>query len=185
MDMRILKAKTFHVSGKVVDPSGKAVAGGRGGGGGGMGGPGVMLTLSPADGEFLGFLGRNMAGVRDAGGEFEFPNVRPGTYILSADRRTGPNEPRSGARVVVTVGDKTNIDDLVVQMVAGSDVTGTVRQEGQATLTADNLRVMLQPQSGMRFGNMPGTVKDGTFKLDNMLPDKYTVTLTGARRTLI
>jgi hypothetical protein len=70
-------------------------------------------------------------------------------------------------------------------MVAGSDVSGTVRQEGQASLTADNLRVMMQPQSGMRFGNTPGTVKDGAFKLENMLPDKYTITVTGQTDTYL
>jgi protocatechuate 3,4-dioxygenase beta subunit len=163
VDLRLRKARTYRVSGKVNDVSGKP-------------GQNVMVMLMPAAQETMGFMGRNSGPVRNAEGTFDIGGVVPGTYMLIAQRMGGPNE-RSIGRQEISVSN-ANVEGVVVNMTTGFEVTGTVRVEGKTKLSTESLRVMLEPQSSgfIPMGSPPGTVTaEGTFKLENIAAERYRV----------
>jgi hypothetical protein len=119
-----------------------------------------------------------MSPVRTADGSFEFNGVLPGAYSLVADRQSGPGEPRYGAHVDLTVGDQ-NVEGVVVQLVPGADLAGSVRLEGNQKASVENMHVGLQTLTPVSYANLGAPLKaDGRFVIDGVLPDRYRVNVT-------
>ena len=173
IDLRMIKARTYRVSGKIVDPVRTATAERSGGGGN----SGVMLMLSASGSDAMSYVGRNVSPTRSGDGGFEFDGILPGAYTLTADRRLGAAEAHYGAHVDITVGDQ-NVDGVIVQLVPGADLGGGIRVDGNRKVSVDNLRINLQTLTPISYANFTGQVKpDGRFVIEGVLPDKYRVNI--------
>ena len=112
-------------------------------------------------------------------GEFQIPNVAPGSYELTA---TGQVEGGAVfARVPVDVGDAP-IARIDVALSPVPSLSGTISVEGDAKLQPGQARVAFQPldrRAGM-FQASPAEVKsDGTFTINSVLPGRWRMFVTG------
>jgi hypothetical protein len=159
MDIRVRKARAFRVRGKLIDPaSGTAPSS-------------ANVVLLPKDGPSLGPPPNAM--VRD--GVFDFEGVLPNVYVLQAVR--APSQSPRTARQIVTVGD-ADVDDLVLQLGPGAEITGTIAIEGAGPQPQLQPRpnVQLIPMDGTGgAGSNPQVTDDGTFAIHNIMPAVYRV----------
>jgi hypothetical protein len=110
IDVTMTRSPTARVSGRIYNSSGQPSGAGR-------------VELRPTARSFSA-VGLQVGARLRPDGEFEFPNVAPGEYVVIADRGRPKSsmEDEFGATVVnVTDGD---VSTVVVQMSAGSSVTG-------------------------------------------------------------
>ena len=113
-------------------------------------------------------------------GIFEFRGVAPGSYFVIAQvNLPGKN---FAARTAIQVG-SSNIEGISLTVRGGVPVNGRVRVEGETTASLAGLRVMLQPAEagGIVFGPFPTqqVKEDGSFQLDDVGADRYTVSVNG------
>jgi hypothetical protein len=167
IEIRMRKARAFRVRGKLVDLAGGAAP------------ANANVVLVPQDAAGLAGSTPN-AMVRD--GIFVFATVLPGAYILESL----PGRASSGmARQPVTVGN-ADVDDLVVQLGPGAEITGTISIDGppqppqppQPGTPGTNPRptVSLMAAEGVRGAfQQPQTNDDGTFAIHNIMPGTYQV----------
>ena len=161
MDFRLKRHAAVTISGKISGmPEGQFTA----------------INLVPLD-ESLGQLGRMAPRFAPAqGNRFVTTGVLPGTYELRADYRGGgkTNEMLFG-RLRVEVGNE-DVKDLELVMSPGGEVTGSLRVEGDPLPNGYLMRVSLRGVDGMGFaqGQME---KDNTFRISNVAPGKYVVTM--------
>lgn len=136
----------------------------------------VMVTSRDPD----EFMPRRTVAVRPAKPTFEV-RLPPGSYNLTAYYND------SGAMVSgiaqVDVGE-SDIDNVVIDPHPGVDVSGRVRIEGAADLSAlaqSNVRVQVYAKdNGILFGVQPGRMNDdGTFTLKNIGPQAFNVNVIG------
>jgi hypothetical protein len=162
IEIRLRKARAFRVRGKLVDLAGAAAP------------ANANVVLVPKDGPNLPGPTPN-AMVRD--GTFVFAGVLPGVYILQAM----PGRGGSGvARQLVTVGN-ADLDDLVVQLGPGAEITGTISLDGppqpqQPGTPGTNVRptVFLMAADGVGGSfQQPQPNDDGTFAIHNVMPGTY------------
>ena len=77
----------------------------------------------------------------------------------------------------------SNIEGISLTIRGGVPVTGRVRVEGETTESLAQVHVMLQPAEagGIIFGPMPTqqVKEDGSFQLDDVGADRYTVSVNG------
>lgn len=159
------KTAVFRVRGKVIVNSGAPqnlsvflAPKRRGGGMGGMGG---------------GFFGRGMgpgafSRVRPDGA-FEITGVRPGAYNLTATAMD--RGPRSMGRSPIEVSG--DIDNAVVTISPPISLNGSIKVEGVSETNFTSGRVLIRMTESMGpgdFGSQVGT--DGTFKIENLRPEK-------------
>src|SRR5579863_244548 len=166
-EIRMRKSRAFRVQGKLAGPAAETASSNR------------PLRLIPKDGPNLG--PQPFATVRD--GSFDFERVSPGVYILEA-MQSRPGEGGVG-RQVITVGN-ADVDDLVLSLAPGAEITGTISTEGPVPPP--------QPQQPQQPGTPPGfnarpsvvitmdngasraqTNDDGTFAIHNIIPGVYRV----------
>lgn len=166
IDVRLVKTRAYRVRGRVV-------------GNGTSGRPGTTVTLTPRD----GVPGSPITGpVLGPEGEFELRNVPPGQYTAVAQSRGGGQE-LIATQPVDVVGN--HVDGLVLTMVAGGEVQGSVKVV-DATTAPDlkSLSVMLR---AVGFAGTPpprGRVgEDLKFTLKSVPPLRYAVTVTGMPET--
>ena len=113
-------------------------------------------------------------------GTFEFRGVTPGSYFVVA----AINAPGKSitARTAIQVGG-VNLEGISLTIRGGVPVSGHLRVEGETTQSIASVRLLLQPADlgGLMFGPMPTQqVKpDGSFQLDDVGADRYTVSLAG------
>jgi hypothetical protein len=167
IEIRLRKARAFRVRGKVVDLAGGAAQ------------ANANVALVSKDGPALPGPTPN-ALVRD--GTFVFGAVLPGVYVLQAM----PGRGGSGmARQLVTVGN-ADVDDLVVQLGPGAEITGTISLDGPPQLQQPgapgmNARpivgLMSTQDGGGFFSNQPQPSDDGTFAIHNIVPGTYQVSV--------
>ncbi len=169
VEIRMRRARAFRVQGKLVDLAG-----------GGAAAPNANLLLSPKDGPTqLGPVANAI--VRD--GVFVYGAVLPGVYVLEAT----PGPRVSGmARQIVTVGN-ADVDDLVVQLGPGAEITGTISIEGSAPPQPQqqpgtpgmNARptVRLIATEGRTISALPPPNDDGTFAIHSVMPGTYHVSV--------
>jgi protocatechuate 3,4-dioxygenase beta subunit len=160
IDLRLIKTHTVRVRGKIVGGTPEGVQG-------------FQIVLMTPGGATQG------TGIsRD--GEFEFPSVLPGSYTLAAhSQRRG--QTWSGRRPL-DVGNG-NVEDVIVTVTPAVAVTGMVRVENKGAPPAE-VQVRLQPfdPANFTFGPYPAANKlgpDGSFRLDNVAADRYSVVVPG------
>ena len=116
----------------------------------------------------------------DTSGAFEIRGVVPGSYSLVASFNDGDRSVTM--RQPVDVG-SSNIDNLMVTIQPGMELSGQIRVQGETAVNLSDLRLSLRPRdpNGMMFGPMPnGRVKeDGSFTLSNVSADNFTVSIYG------
>lgn len=164
VDMRLLRTRTYRVSGRVV-----AQAEGRRGG---------MVVLVPKSSAGFGFGDRLAAPWRPNTGTFEIQGVRPGSYNLVAQVFEGQN--RMSARLPVDVGEG-DVTDLTVTPVPGGELSGVVRVQDKASVDLQNLRIQLSPREIGPFGGF-GTSPvqaDGKFTVSNLTAGQYDLSVGG------
>jgi protocatechuate 3,4-dioxygenase beta subunit len=186
VEIRLRKARVFHISGKVVN----TVAGGPA--------QNLMLMLLPKDNADGAMMFRPiMSMVRDREGSFYFNHVLPGSYVIQSNTNTSVNGERNAlvTRQVVTVSNES-IEDLVLPLGPGLEITGTIKVEGveaqvaaqqtaqqtasqRASAQARRPFVNLTVFEGTNF-NTPGAQSrdDGSFQLRGVSPDKYRVNIS-------
>jgi protocatechuate 3,4-dioxygenase beta subunit len=177
VDFAIQYVGTSHVSGVVNGPSGPAEAG-------------TLVNLIVNDPSGASSAAASFGGMRTArtaaDGRFDFAEVAPGSYLLSAHMTvprpsgsTAPLEALSASADVDVNGE--DVRDLSLMLAESNTLSGTIRYEGDGpapNLTA--FRVGLAPVQGnaivITTGNAT-TAPDGTFKLSAVSPGRYRLTL--------
>jgi hypothetical protein len=108
-----------------------------------------------------------------ATGAFELRDVLPGPYLVYANTQGG------SARAPVEVSN-SNIDGVILAVNGGITIAGRISVEG-GKLPSSGLRFQLRPMVGgspTLFGNFPSTQTispEGTFVINNVLPDQYRI----------
>ncbi len=172
VDMALVKTHTVTIRGSVNPP-----------------GAAPLLILAPRS--LAGTLSLKMVMVNPRG-EFEVRGVGPGAYSLTGS--TKQNGKTATVSLPVNVG-SSNIDNLVFAAGVGFTVSGRIAVEGEATAELSKARVALQAREmgigslvaalgAVLSGAMPGEAvgkleKDLSFKMDDVSPDLYEVTVTG------
>ncbi|MCS6953140.1 MAG: carboxypeptidase regulatory-like domain-containing protein [Bryobacterales bacterium] len=139
----------------------------------------LRVTLMPRrwDEPMLGPLGRRGTRV-EADGSFLLTQVAPGSYYLTV--MTFPGRMQAVGRVPVEVT-TSDLRDVIVPLGGALTVSGLVRVEGQGKTEFGTMRVALMPAEGIAFNTPVGEIKaDGTFQLDGVMGDKYSVAVMGA-----
>lgn len=115
--------------------------------------------------------------VLDDQGNFEIRGIVPGRYTLNAEWHRG-EERRSGRKNLEVT---ENLDDVVVEITAGFELTGVLRVEGMTELNYADLRITLEPRDEDWIAGKSTTVKDdGSFTFRNVAPDHYRLAVHGA-----
>jgi hypothetical protein len=137
-----------------------------------------MITLMPRGQVFSDFMRRTR--VLDPQGTFDLADVRPGTYLLSAAVRDGKMS--YSVRQPVEVSGSP-IENVILNLSSGAEVTGQIRFEGQAPLGLTEIEVSLHfpDGSGMGFGPTPSAEahEDGSFTLTNVGSEIYVARVSG------
>jgi len=138
----------------------------------------LQVSLEPNDPLRRGIGGRGTR-TNPSTGEFQIPNVQPGSYELIAGGTAG-NQPYF-AKIPVEVGTSAP-DPIELQLSPGSQIPGTLVIEGDAKQppNPNPIRVMLNPAGNQRmFGAQPqAEVKsDGAFVLESVIPGRWRIQL--------
>jgi hypothetical protein len=112
-------------------------------------------------------------------GEFVTGPVTAGTYGVSASIGKGGIW-RGGPVVTVNVG-QTNIEGVILTIGEYFSVAGRIRVEGEAKLDLKNVRVKERSGGPANAGRDwdDRVAEDGTFKMDNLRPDRYGIVVAG------
>jgi hypothetical protein len=139
----------------------------------------IQFTLTPKDP-----IGRELrsqgARVNASTGEFQIPNVLPGSYELVA---IASAEGRSYfGKVSVEVG-TAPLDPIDMVLAAASVVSGSISIESDAKVPMNNLRVMMSPLEGRPMMGPPPQAEvqtDGTFTVNSVIPGRWRLLVNGA-----
>jgi protocatechuate 3,4-dioxygenase beta subunit len=156
-DITLRKEKVVTVSGKVLDVDGSPAK--------------QMFITFVAENGFLPYS--NRAYVAGEKGRFSVNNVRPGRYIVMANKMHSQDHPT--AQASVTVGD-AGVKNVVLQMPPPLDVKGAVVLEGPEgkNFNFSNLAIYANPAGFSPFGGARTQVNsDGTFTLSALSPGRY------------
>jgi hypothetical protein len=168
MDIRLQRARVFHIYGRTVDPSGASI-------------PSATLNLLyPGVRDALGNAHRAIA----TGGVFEFNRLLPGTYVIRAS-----SSPDFQGHLSVTISDR-NIEDLVVTLVPGVDIPLSFRVEGadqqqEAKIRSALGRFTLTSSEGVNDNAMAVSRSDGTFLFRRIGPGTYATGIGGPEGTYV
>lgn len=165
--IQLRKGTLYRIQGKVTGLTAERPAGQ------------LRVTLMPRrrDEPLLGPLG-GPGGAVEADGSFLLTQVQPGSYYLTV--MTFPGRMQAVARVPVEIT-ASDLHDVVVPLGAALTVSGVVRVEGQQKADFGTTRVGLMPVEGIAFNPSTAEVKgDGSFQLEGVFGDRYTITLIGA-----
>ena len=130
VDFPIARVRTARVSGRAVDSKGEAITGG------------IALTPSRRSGAVVA---TQMGAKIERDGQFEFPNVAPGEYVLQASRNrsAGWTEGESSSQYVMVNG--VDVADLEVRTSTGSTLDGRLVLEGGGAFKTGQLTVSPVP----------------------------------------
>jgi 5-hydroxyisourate hydrolase-like protein (transthyretin family) len=167
-DLMLIKAPVVTVKGKVVVELTGA-----------QGMPRVVFDRNAGhDTRMMGRIQQIPATV-NAAGEFVARGLTSGTYFVGASVVKG-GQWHESPLLTLTVG-QTNIEGLVFTIGGNVSITGRIRIDGDAKLDWKNVRVKERiggPEyAGQGWDN--GVGEDGTFKMDNLLPDRYGIVVAG------
>jgi protocatechuate 3,4-dioxygenase beta subunit len=165
VDVTLHKTRTLRVRGRVINALGEALP------------PFVQIRFVPRNAALAGLNSASMARAQNRGGTFEVRDLTPGAYFLIARWQQ-----EGKFRVVkqpVDLGN-SNVDDLSVLLSAPLEVKGQVHVDGTGDVNLANVSVGLDPQGPMPMGRAYARLKDdGSFSLDNVNADTYSVTVRG------
>jgi Carboxypeptidase regulatory-like domain len=139
-------------------------------------GAGLQLTsVSPQ--AVAGGFPMSMSG-QDGATHFEFSDVPPGAYVITATRIEEGHS--LYARENVQVGG-ADVDGVNLTFLPALDVTGKVVWDGAPTGKFEGMRVRLGPQAGTRGGAVPlaPLKEDGTFVLHDVPPQVFELMING------
>jgi sarcosine oxidase gamma subunit len=118
-------------------------------------------------------------------GTFEVRDVAPGSYWVRADAPINAANPdfnqRNTGQVAVDVS--KDVDDLVIAFTPGFSLPGRLSLEGGTAVSSlpdfDRMRILLAPTVPSLVSSSPSPVvsNDGSFKLDNVQPGDYRVSI--------
>jgi hypothetical protein len=158
----LAKSRTFTVKGRVVLP---ASVSGR---------PSVFFYPSGGGGGSLRTI------TLDADGRFMISRLGPGLYKFVANLKVN-GRVYSNNTMVARVLDR-DPDSITITLVAGAQVVGRVKVDGETGADLSNLQVRLEPRGRDEvFPGMPGSAKlgpDGEFRFDEVVPDMYDVLIS-------
>src|SRR6266851_5291088 len=164
VEIRMRKARTFRISGKVVNgPRDLA--------------PSTLQTLSLVRVGGAESGGPTSSRIRED--SFEFNNVLPGSYVIRSGAPRTFNERTGESRLLplfcrfpVTVRDE-DISDIKVEFRPATRISGIVRAEDGRAL--DSMpSIMLSPIDGNGMRSVRPD-REGTFELTNLGPDLYAI----------
>jgi protocatechuate 3,4-dioxygenase beta subunit len=164
VDFSIQTVTAFHVRGRVTGiPSGHPAAHIY-----------VSLVSNQKGKQWFG-AGGGGANIRDAQGDFDIPNVRPGSYYLSAGT-TEHGKPYE-AQQAIRISD-SDINGVVLALVPTATVHGRVHTGDSVDLS--NLNIDLVPPGGLSPIRDPNPVNsDGTFVIKDLSDGSYDIQLSG------
>jgi 5-hydroxyisourate hydrolase-like protein (transthyretin family) len=160
-EIRMRKARTFRISGKVVNWPADS--------------PAFTLSLIRVGGSEIG--GPTSRRIRED--SFEFNNVLPGSYVIRSGAPRTFNERTGESRLLplfcrfpVTVRDE-DISGISIELRPAAKISGIVRvEDGRAFDSMPS--IMLSPIDGNGMRSVRPD-RDGTFELTNLGPDQYTI----------
>jgi len=178
IDIRLRKAKTVSVRGRL-----EGVPASAGGNGFGGGGPMPWVNLLPRDAKRFENFGNMAPAMRQDDGTFEITGVLPGAYLLTAQFNDQNAKQSMAAVKPVDVSDKP-IEGIVLRLDVARDVQGTVVVEEKTPVRLGNATVRLTmraPTQG-RFPQ-PAHIEDRQFTLKDVLPFPASVEVDNLPRT--
>jgi hypothetical protein len=139
----------------------------------------IQLTLAPQDP-----VGRELrsqaARLNVSTGEFQIPNVLPGSYELVA---TALAEGRSYFGKVAVVVGAAPPEPIVLALAPAPAINGSISIEGETANTPpNNVHVMMNPlEVQMRMGPQPQSElqSDGTFLFNSVMPGRWRIFVNG------
>jgi hypothetical protein len=156
----LLTGQTHHVRGRVqgLSPSDRGA-----------------LSLQPEDEEQV-FIAAG-SGTLKADGTFDFPNVSPGSYVLSYFQISG--ETAKGARQVISVG---NDDvDIALALAGGATIQGHIRLDGTPSSSSEStafqgLDLKFVGADALIAPRIQARLRaDGSFVVSNIPPGRYLI----------
>ncbi len=136
----------------------------------------TAIMLMPRDNSGYGGP-RGFSRITDEKGNFEMRGVPPGSYTLRADSRD--DNRLYSARLPLQVGD-ANVEGLELDLQPATEVEGQVVIEENGNLNGARLNVALRPKMAGAMMGAGALVKDDqTFKLTNVSPDAFDISVFG------
>lgn len=178
IDLQIHPLPTVRVAGTVIGPEGAA--------------SGVPLRMSPAAADDVAFDTDVPTAITDRNGNFEFPAVPTGQYVIRASIRAPQPDPRMPVPATLSVEapiaiGRADVEGLVLLLQQGYRVSGQLEFEGAAPrpsparlqqvpvmLEAASVRVNAESQVQ---GRVDG---DGRFSAPGVQPGRYLVRVAGS-----
>ncbi|MGH9411711.1 MAG: carboxypeptidase-like regulatory domain-containing protein [Vicinamibacterales bacterium] len=129
IDFRLMPAPTAHVAGHAFHASGDPVTGG----------------LEMRSSQRSGSVAIDVGAIINDGGEFIFPNVAPGEYVIQAfgSRVNASTEGEFASQFVEVNG--ADVNDVSLRTTAGSTVTGRITLDGDATIAPHDVELAPEP----------------------------------------
>jgi hypothetical protein len=165
VDVTLHKTRTLRIRGRVVNPSGEGLP------------SFLMIRLVSRNPALAGLVSGASTRPQNSRGTFELRDLTPGAYLLMVQWQE-----ENKFRVIkqpVDLGNN-NVDDLSVPLSAPLEVKGQVRVDGTGDVNLGNVTVGLDPQGPMIIARASAQLKDdGSFALDSVNADNYTVSVYG------
>lgn len=172
VDFNLVRSQTFHVRGSIANFAPRADTNAV-----------LILRGKDSNSEFT-------AAQVDKDGKFEMSHVAPGSYTVFAVVGSGDPPPQISRQALEVTNH--DIADLRIVPLAGSQVRGQIRVEGNRTLDFSSLLVFLRSSDHDSAGMFGGTEdssptlarvkRDGTFELKSIPAGSYTVLVEGTSR---
>lgn len=136
----------------------------------------LIAWLMPKGSGVLGMATRNFALIQTNDGAFEFRNVPPGSYVISATAADGSSD-ASGALAVNIV--EKPVEGLQLMLTPGAEIAGALVSD--PAVSFKGAQVILEPQDFVAIMPPRSAVsEDGSFALKNVPPDRFFVQVQGA-----
>ncbi len=165
MDIRLIRAQTVRVKGKVAGMADMKQ---------------VLVRLVPKGAGILSMVTGKMTAIQEANGAFELSGVTPGAYLLTAGSVSNLlGGGGASAAMPLQVGDQ-HITGIVLSPGGGSEMPGAVLVDGKDTVKLDAVQVTLTPREFVSLSAPKAKAgEDGKFTLKSVSPDRYLLQVSG------